>query len=205
MLVEPFVDRTEDSADESDHLWNVFDLNATDSESGRDAMPEPSEPLFDLEPPAADAVDPDAAIPARPTLRPTVLRVAAAIITDPSGRTLLVRKRGSLSFMQAGGKIERGESAIAALTRELLEEIGLELDLGETEYLGSFRADAANESDTVIRAEVFALTTSLELTAYGEIDELLWIDSAEPSGITLAPLTRDTILPLWVTRRASRL
>ncbi|MBC7589852.1 MAG: NUDIX domain-containing protein [Salinibacterium sp.] len=139
----------------------------------------------------------------RPTLRPTVLRVAAAIITDVSGRTLLVRKKGTSSFMQAGGKIERGESAVSALSRELLEEIGLELDLGATEYLGSFRAEAANEPDTVIRAEVFALTTSLEIEASGEIEELLWIDSDDPEGVELAPLTRDTILPLWVSRRAS--
>ena len=98
---------------------------------------------------------------APPPQRPTALRVAAGIVTDAEGRTLLVRKRGTTAFMQAGGKIEQGESALDALRRELREEIGLELDPDHTEYLGSFRADAANEPNTVIRAEVFALLTDV--------------------------------------------
>lgn len=140
---------------------------------------------------------------APPPRRQTVLRVAAGIITDPAGRTLVVRKRGTTAFMQAGGKIEPGESALDALARELREEIGLELDPDHTEYLGSFRAVAANEPDTIIRAEVFALSTGYgQHTALGEIEELLWIESVD-AGVELAPLTRDTILPLWVERRSA--
>ena len=141
--------------------------------------------------------------PPAPFLKPTVLRVAAGIVTDESGRTLLVRKVGSTSFMQAGGKIEPGESAFEALARELGEEVGLLLDPDRTEYLGSFRAVAANEPNTVIRAEVFALVTSMVLEAAGEIEELVWIDDSLAGGLELAPLTRDTILPLWEKRRAA--
>ena len=144
--------------------------------------------------------------PIRPT-RQSVLRIAAGIITDPAGRTLLVRKRDSTSFMQAGGKIEPGESAADALARELREELGLELDPDHTEYLGSFRAIAAHEPDTVIRAEVFALLVTHELAQRlvpsAEIEQLLWVESGDVSGIPLAPLTRDTILPLWAERRSA--
>jgi DNA polymerase III epsilon subunit-like protein/8-oxo-dGTP pyrophosphatase MutT (NUDIX family) len=137
------------------------------------------------------------------TSRPTVLRVAAGIVTDGSGRTLLVRKTGTTIFMQAGGKIERGESAFDALARELLEEIGLEVDPDTTEYLGSHRAIAANEPNTVVRAEVFAVSTQQVLRARSEIAELLWIDDVESIQVELAPLTRETILPLWTGRRSS--
>ncbi|WP_309619882.1 exonuclease domain-containing protein [Salinibacterium sp.] len=191
-----------DPEEDQGALWSGVDPD--DSLPGPEESVQQRSGLAVFDTPDAQGDDPQAAIPERPALRPTVLRVAAAIITDADGRTLLVRKRGSTSFMQAGGKIERGESAVDALSRELLEEIGLELDTGVTEYLGSFRAEAANEPDTVIRAEVFALTTSLELAASGEIEELLWIDTDEPEGVEMAPLTRDTILPLWIARRTAR-
>jgi 8-oxo-dGTP pyrophosphatase MutT (NUDIX family) len=42
-------------------------------------------------------------------LVPTI-RIAAALIDDDSGRMLLVRKAGTPWFMQAGGKIEPGET-----------------------------------------------------------------------------------------------
>jgi DNA polymerase-3 subunit epsilon len=143
------------------------------------------------------------AVAPAPSRKPAVLRVAAAIITDADGRTLLVRKAGSSAFMQAGGKIEPGESALEALARELREEVSLDLDPDFTEYLGSFRAVAANEPDTVIRAEVFALVAQTQPVPAGEIAELVWIDDPSGHGLTLAALTQDTILPLWMQRRSA--
>ncbi len=177
----------------------VFDLYGTGTLSLGTLTQEPSRPESARSGPATTYAS--APPPASP--KPTVLRVAAGIISDENGRTLLVRKVGSTAFMQAGGKIESGESAFDALSRELTEEIGLSLDPDHTEYLGSFRAVAANEPNTVIRAEVFALVTSVELRASGEIEELIWIDDALAEGIELAPLTRDTILPLWEKRRSA--
>jgi DNA polymerase III epsilon subunit-like protein/ADP-ribose pyrophosphatase YjhB (NUDIX family) len=132
----------------------------------------------------------------------TVLRVAAAIVTDPAGRCLVVRKRGTEQFMQAGGKVEPGESALEALTRELREELDLELDPDQAEYLGIFRAPAANESDTLVSAAVFAVATGDGLQPHGEIEELRWIASLD-TDLPLAPLTRDELLPLWEQRRTS--
>jgi 8-oxo-dGTP pyrophosphatase MutT (NUDIX family) len=49
------------------------------------------------------------------------IRIAAGLIVDHAGRVLLVRKRGTQTFMQAGGKIEPHESPVEALARELEE------------------------------------------------------------------------------------
>lgn len=44
------------------------------------------------------------------TERP-VIEVVAALVTGPDGRTLLVRKRGTVLFMNPGGKPEAGGAA----------------------------------------------------------------------------------------------
>jgi DNA polymerase-3 subunit epsilon len=190
---EPFVDQ---GADDSP-AWIV----------------EPSEtPLVAVDPIIVETVTIEtvtveaATVEAEPTEAPAgppaVLRIAAAIVTDAQGRCLLVRKAGSSVFMQPGGKLEPGESALDALVRELHEELGLELDESAAEYLGVFRADAANEKNTMVSAAVFALETSDEVQPHGEIEELLWIDRLDGITVELAPLTRDELLPLWASRRA---
>jgi 8-oxo-dGTP pyrophosphatase MutT (NUDIX family) len=57
-----------------------------------------------------------------------MLSIVAALIRDEAGRVLLVRKRGTVAFMQPGGKVDAGESDMAALAREIVEELGCCLD-----------------------------------------------------------------------------
>ena len=46
------------------------------------------------------------------------------MIRDSTGGVLLVRKHGTAAFMQPGGKLNKGESDVAALSREIIEELG---------------------------------------------------------------------------------
>ncbi|HVY51391.1 MAG TPA: NUDIX domain-containing protein [Devosia sp.] len=129
------------------------------------------------------------------------IHIAAALIVAPDGRTLLVRKGGTTAFMQPGGKIEPGETPEQALIREIREELGLSVDIGALEPLGSFTAPAANEPDAVVRAEVFILEAALAVTPGREIEEIAWVNPALPSPIELAPLTAVHLLPALRARR----
>jgi len=124
-----------------------------------------------------------------------VIRIVAALIRDEAGRVLLVRKRGTVAFMQPGGKYEPGESAPVALARELHEELGLEVDPAAFRYIGYFEADAANEAGHTVEAEVFEVVIDGPVAPLAEIEELLWIDPAATGDTLVAPLTVDHIFP----------
>src|SRR5690348_4329688 len=100
-----------------------------------------------------------------------VVEVAAALLTDSTGRLVLVRKRGTTRFMQAGGKLEPGETPRQALVRELAEELLYRPAPETLDYLGRFETDAANEPGHLVRAEVFRLRTDATLTPAAEIAE----------------------------------
>ena len=64
-----------------------------------------------------------------------VVDVIAAVITDAGGRVLLARRTEGRDLAGLwefpGGKREPGESPEAALARELAEELGIDVDVGE--------------------------------------------------------------------------
>ena len=126
-----------------------------------------------------------------------IIRIAAAVLIGPDGRTLLVRKRGTQAFMQPGGKIDAHEQPIEALTRELEEELALKIDPVRATYLGHFCAPAVNEPGFEVQAELFLLHIDADVAPAAEIEEVQWIDPRGDGGLTLAPLTGDVILPFY--------
>ncbi|MCU1512956.1 MAG: mismatch repair protein MutT [Microbacteriaceae bacterium] len=132
-----------------------------------------------------------------------MLHIVAALLVNREGRALLVRKAGTTRFMQPGGKPEPGETAAAALSRELQEELGLLVAVEDLLPVGRFRADAANEADTVVDAEIFdAPVVTDPVAVASEIEELVWVDPSRPGDIQLAPLSRHILLPLLARRAA---
>jgi 8-oxo-dGTP pyrophosphatase MutT (NUDIX family) len=123
------------------------------------------------------------------------IRIAAAVIVDGEGRTLLVRKRGTRAFMQAGGKVATDETPLEALARELREELACGF-AEPPRPLGHFRAPAANEPGRSVDAELFAVRIEGEIRPACEIEAAIWHDPGDLVSIVLAPLTRDHVLPL---------
>ncbi len=129
------------------------------------------------------------------------IHVSAVIITDAAGRALVVRKRGTLVFMQPGGKPEPGEDPATTCARELREETGLDIAPEALRPLGVFRAAAANEPGHTVVAHTFAARAEAhEVAARAEIAEVRWIGPADVDSLALAPLSREHLLPAaWAT------
>ena len=85
-----------------------------------------------------------------------VLDIVTAVIRDADGRMLLVRKRGTATFMKPGGKRDAGEDDLTTLARELDEELGCRLV--HAELLGHFSAPAANEAGFTVQSVTYLAT-----------------------------------------------
>jgi 8-oxo-dGTP diphosphatase len=133
---------------------------------------------------------------------PTI-RIVAAVILNSQGHLLLVRKRGTETFMQPGGKFEPGETSEQAIIRELNEELGFELEPGDFEFVGRFTAHAANEVDHMVDCDVHFTVVETEGVAAAEIEELMWIDPMKMDDVTLAPLTAKVMRPYIMTMSAA--
>jgi 8-oxo-dGTP pyrophosphatase MutT (NUDIX family) len=122
-----------------------------------------------------------------------VIRIAAAVITDPDGRWLLVRKRDTAAYMQAGGKIEPGEDPRDAVVREIGEELAVVVDPARVRSVGRREAAAANEPGHRLEAHVFAVDGVTDVVATAEIAEAVWVTPEEAGRLPLAPLTVDLL------------
>nr|WP_276308380.1 NUDIX domain-containing protein [Amnibacterium flavum] len=123
------------------------------------------------------------------------------LVTDPDGRTLLVRKQGSGVFMQPGGKPEPGEAAAAAAVRELEEETGIVVAESDLVPLGEFRAEAANEPGHDVVADAFAIEVPAgAIEPRAEIADAVWVTRADAELLPLAPLTAVHLLPILTDR-----
>lgn len=125
-----------------------------------------------------------------------VLTLATALIVNTRKQVLLVRKKGTTAFMQAGGKIAPQETSLEALIRELKEELDYTITPQDADYIGCLSAPAAHEPGYMLAANCYFITCTQPLSAQAEIEEIIWVDPFSSLSLPLAPLTQEHILPL---------
>ncbi|ROP48703.1 MULTISPECIES: (deoxy)nucleoside triphosphate pyrophosphohydrolase [unclassified Rathayibacter] len=115
-----------------------------------------------------------------------VLEVVAAVI-ESDGRILACRRRpekdagGKWEF--PGGKVEAGETHEQALAREIREELGVDIEVGEL-----LTVDDTAGSTRVIRLSCFWAKLSSETpTSSTDHDSMLWVTRADLTPLGWAP------------------
>ena len=109
---------------------------------------------------------------------------------DPLGRLLLVQRANppaAGTWSIPGGRVEPGEDDATAITREVAEETGLAVRVGE--LVGQVERDAPDGRIYVIRD--YACT--VEAGPADDAADARWVDLADLGTLPLAPLLLQTL------------
>jgi ADP-ribose pyrophosphatase YjhB (NUDIX family) len=100
---------------------------------------------------------------------------ASALLVDDEGRVLLARRAGDPGaglWDLLGGFVDEGEEGLAALRRELREELDVEIEPGE--FLGAFPDIYGDDGVYTFNLYWTARIASGEPTLNDELEEIAW-------------------------------
>lgn len=115
--------------------------------------------------------------------------VVGAAVRDAAGRVLAARRRAPVGWEFPGGKVEPGETEPAALAREIREELGVTVEVGER-----IGPDVPMPGDAVLR--VWTARVTAGEPARLEHAELRWLAPAELDTVDWLPADRPVVAAL---------
>ena len=127
--------------------------------------------------------------------------ICSAMMLNPEGELLMVRKKGSKYFQLPGGKIAAGESDSEALVRELREELQFDTDPATLQFIGRHVTQAVNERDTLVEGYIYLIKLAMkfDFPPQAELEEVQWINKANWQDYQLAHLAEEFVIPKWLS------
>jgi len=99
-----------------------------------------------------------------------------AYVRVADGMILSTRSKGKDKYYIPGGKREAGENDVEALSREILEELSVDLLPATFRYIGTFRAQAhGHVAGVQVKMTCYDAAYTGELQAASEIEEIRWL------------------------------
>lgn len=112
-----------------------------------------------------------------PTAKNFIVGIGAIILRKRC--ILVVKDKFSLGYKLPGGYIEKKESIINAVKREIFEETGIIVDFESIVNIGHFRNGQFGESNLYIVCTAQALSDKITINDSSEIAEARWISPDE--------------------------
>ena len=123
-----------------------------------------------------------------------IYKVAGVIVRDR--KLLVVRTRGKPTFYAPGGKPETGEEPLAALTRELKEELTIDVQEDQLEPFGTYQAEAADDNQRMLTMDAFIVKEWRgEIQPSAEIEEIKWVTAEQAKHVKLGSIFQTKIAP----------
>lgn len=108
-----------------------------------------------------------------------------ALLYMRDGKILTTRSIGKDAYYFPGGKREGTESDLETLTREIREELSVDILPDTVQYYGTFQAQAHGKAEGVIvQMTCYTADFAGTLTPDNEIAEILWITSAAADSVS---------------------
>ncbi len=124
-------------------------------------------------------------------------KYALCIIRDNC--LLVLQESDQELYLLPGGRPEAGETPEQALSRELKEELGIDLEPRSLEYLGPFEDAAAGKEEAMVHIELYLGSFSGKMSPCSEVERLVWFGRDDDRS-KLAPVTRNKIIPALLER-----
>lgn len=100
-------------------------------------------------------------------------------------KILSTRSFGKDKYYIPGGKREGNETDLEALTREIKEELSVDLDTNSLQFIGIFEAHAHGHEATVsVKMTCYSAKYKGALKANAEIEEIIWLTTADKDYIS---------------------
>ena len=128
-----------------------------------------------------------------------IQKSALAVIKD--NKLLAVRPHNSQFLLMPGGKPNLGESAVAALKREIREELDCSIDEKTITLLGTFEDVAAGNNGSRVRIDLYSGKLKGTPKPSSEIEELKWISANDALNPFVTPIIKKQIIPFLIERK----
>ena len=107
-------------------------------------------------------------------------------------RKILIARKGD-TFLIPGGKIHDGEKTNECITREIKEELGVEVV--SQRYFGEYEDEAALDPGKTVSMEIFVVTVEGTPKECGEIEEIRCINSKDICSLKLGSVLEKYVIP----------